>query len=154
MTPEHASALAAAKFRRHVVAAGTAGEHDVYRRPAPGRWFLEARCEDEGHVDVGLTLDREGGALIGPIHRTLSAAALASALPDITASLEAVAEAAESLRCPTCNSWAVMSEGADGPFLSCAQPVRSRRPLQRTHGRCRRNLVLAALIVHGDPTPP
>ncbi len=153
MTPEHAAALAAARFGRHVVAAGTAEEHDVYRRPAQGRWFLEARHEADGYVDVGLTLDQEGGALIGPIHRALSPAALAAALPDITASLEAVAAAAESLRCPTCNAWAVMSEGADGPFLSCAQPVRSRKPLQRAHGRCRRNLVLSPLIVHGEPDP-
>jgi hypothetical protein len=154
MSPEHASALAGAGFRRHVIAAGAPGEHEVYRRQAHGPWVLEARREGDGHVDVGLTLDSEGGALIGPVHRALSAAALASALPHITASLEALAGAAESLRCPSCKSWAVMTEGADGPFLACGQPVRSRKPLDRTIRRCRRNLVLAALFVYGEPTPP
>lgn len=154
MSPEHASELAGAGFRRHVIAAGTPGEHDVYRRPAQGRWMIEARHEGDGHVDLGLTLDREGGVLVGPVHRALSAAALASALAHITASLDALAEAAESLRCPSCNAWAVMSDGPDGPFLGCGQPVRSRTPFDRTIRRCRRNLVLAALIVYGEPAPP
>jgi hypothetical protein len=154
MTPDQASALVAARFKRHVIGAGTAREHDVYRRSAHGRWFLEARHERGGYVDVGLTLDREGGGLIGPIHRALSATALASALPDITASLEAIAQAAESIRCPTCHSWAVMHDGADGPFLGCSQPPRTRRPFDGKVTRCRRNLVLSPLILYGEPPVP
>ncbi len=154
MTPDHASALAGAGFRRHVIATGTQEEREVYRRPARGPWFLEARREGDGHVDVGLTLDSEGGVLVGPVHRALSAAALAAALPHITASLETLAGAAESLRCPECKSWAVMTEGADGPFLACGQTIRGRRPFDRAIRRCRRNLALASLIVYGAPTPP
>ncbi len=154
VSPEYAAALADAGFRRHVIAAaGTAGELDVYRRPALERWVLEARQEGEGdgHVDVALTLDPGGGALIGPIHRALSADALSSALPHITASLEALAEAAEALRCPTCTSWAVVSDGDGSPFLACGQPMRSRRPFDRTIRMCRRNLVMSALIVYREP---
>ena len=153
--PEYAAALAAAGFRRHVIAAGTAGEIDVYRRPAQGRWLLEARQEGpgDGHVDVGLTLDPGGGALIGPVHRALSAAALASALPHITASLEALAEAAERMRCPNCKSWAVVNEGEGGPFLACGQPT-SRTPFAGTIHTCRRNLVMSALIVYREPRSP
>jgi hypothetical protein len=156
VNPEYAAALAAAGFSRHVVTAGTARELDVYRRPAQGHWFVEARQEGpgDGHVDVGLTLEPGGGALIGPVHRALSAAALASALPHITASLEALAEAAERLRCPTCKSWAVVNEGEGGPFLACGQPMRSRRPFDGTIHTCRRNLVMSALIVYREPRSP
>ncbi len=154
MNHEQASALAGAGFQRHVVATGTPAEREAYRRPAQGPWALEARCDADGHVDVGLALGAEGGVLIGPVHRTLSAAALASALPHIVASLETLAGAAESLRCPTCKSWAVMTEGDDGPFLACGQASRGRRPFEQTIRRCRRNLALAALIVYGEPTAP
>ncbi len=154
---DYAAALAGAGFRHQAVAAGTASrEPEVYRRPAEGRWFLEARPGEDGagHIDVGLTLDAGGGLLIGPIHRALSPAALASALPHIVASLEALAVAAESLRCPRCNSWAVMKDGADGPYLACGKARRNRKPFQQTIQKCRRNLVMAALIVYGEPKPP
>ncbi len=153
VSPAIAAALSAAGFCRHLVAEGTAGELDVYRRPAQGRWFVEAREDGDrgGHVDVGLTMDSPGGALMGPIHRALSAAALAAALPHITASLTALAEAAESLRCPDCSSWPVMKEGDDGPFLACGEPRRGRRPFDRALRTCRRNLVLSALIVYREP---
>lgn len=154
---DHAAALVHAGFRRHVVTGETAShELEVYRRPAVGRWFLEARQDGEGsgHVDVGLTLDEGGGMLIGPIHRALSVPALASALPHIVESLEALAAAAESLRCPRCNSWAVMKEGSDGPYLACGEARRTRKPLERTIRKCRRNLIMAALIIHRDSKPP
>ncbi len=146
---EVAAALAAAGFHRHDAAGGTAGERAVFRRPAQGRWVLEAR-HDGGHVDVGLTLEDAGGVLIGPVHRALSPAALASALPHITASLESLAAAAESLRCPKCNAWAVRKEGEDGPFLACGQP-KGRKPFSRGVTRCRRSLVMSALIVYREP---
>jgi hypothetical protein len=154
---DHAAALDHAGFRRHVVTGGTASRAlEVYRRPTVGRWFLEARQEGEGagHVDVGLTLEEGGGMLIGPIHRALSVAALASALPHIVESLEALAAAAESLRCPKCNSWAVMKEGSGGPYLACGEARRTRKPLERTIRKCRRNLIMAALIIHRDSKPP
>jgi hypothetical protein len=152
--PEYAAVLTGAGFRRHPLG-GRPAEVDVYRRPAPGRWALEARQEGRGgHVDVGLTLEPGGGTLVGPVHRALSAPALASALPHITASLEALAAAAESLRCPECQSWEVMREGKDGPFLACGQPRRGRKPFDRTVRLCRRNLVVAALIVYREPGSP
>jgi hypothetical protein len=96
-------------------------------------------------------VDIEGGALVGPVHRALSEAALASALPHIVASLEALARAADSLRCPTCNSWPVMKDGADGPILACPQPAAGRNPFDATVRPCRRHLVMGGLIVHGEP---
>ncbi len=154
--PGYAAALSGVGFHRHAMASGTEGELDVYRRPAQGRWVLEARQEQgpDAYVDVGLTLDSGQGGLIGPIHRALSPAALASALPHIVASLEALAEAAESLRCPNCNSWAVMMDGENGPFLACGQPRKSRRPFDRTIQRCRQNLLMEALIVYREPRSP
>jgi hypothetical protein len=153
MSPEYAAPLAAAGFARHRVAGGTPAEREVYRRPARGRWVLQAHQEGQGagHVDVGVTLDVGTGALIGPVHRALSPAALAAALPHITASLEALALAAESLRCPDCNAWDVMKDGEDGPYLACGQQRGGRRPFDRADRRCRRNLVMAPLIVHRDP---
>lgn len=147
---EYAAALRAAGFQRLAVrGSGAAGDVDVYRRPADGRWWLEARQEGDA-VDVGLTVDTGGGLLIGPVHRALSAPALASALPHIVDALEALATTAESLRCPSCHSWAVMKDGAEGPYLACGQPRRTRRPLERTIRRCRRSLVMTALIVYGE----
>jgi hypothetical protein len=148
----YAAALKAGGFRQHVVSGGTAGEIDVYRRPAEGRWSLEAR-QDEGTVDIGLTVDAGGGLLIGPIHRALSPSALASALPHIVESLSALAATAESLRCPRCNSWAVMRDSAEGPYLACGQARAARRPLERTVRRCRRSLAMTALIVYGEHGP-
>jgi len=154
---DHAAALARAGFHRHVVTGGTASrELEVYRRRADGRWFLEAHQDGDGagHVDVGLTLEEGGGLLIGPIHRALSVAALTSALPHIVESLEALAAAAESLRCPKCNSWAVMKEGSEGPYLACGGAPRTRKPFDRTIRKCRRNLIMAALVIHRDSKPP
>jgi hypothetical protein len=149
---EYAAALAAAGFGRLVVSGGTWSGLEVYRRPAEGRWFLEARQKGErpGHVDVGLTLDPGGGTLVGPVHRALSATALVAALPHIVEALEALASAAESLRCPRCNSWAVMKEGESGPYLACGEARRTRKPLERSVRPCRRNLVMAALIIHSE----
>jgi hypothetical protein len=153
VTRDHAAALGAAGFRRHIVAGGhSGGEIDVYRRRAEGRWWLEARQSGDT-VDVGLTVDAGGGVLIGPVHRALSVQALVSALPHIVESLEALASTAESLRCPKCNSWAVVKDGPDGPFLACGQARRTRRPLERKVRRCRRSLVMAALIVYGEGEP-
>ncbi len=147
---EYAAALRTAGFQRLDVRGSSTGvEFDVYRRRAEGRWCLEAR-QDGDTVDVGLTVDAGGGPLIGPVHRALSAKALASALPHIVEALEALAATAESLRCPNCHAWAVMKDGADGPYLACGQPRRTRRPLERTVRRCRRSLVMAALIVYGE----
>ncbi len=151
VSPECAAALRDAGFHRTVLADGL----DVYRRPASGRWFLEAREErDGGHVDVALAFGAPGGALIGPVHRAFGAAALASALPHITSSLEALARAAESLQCRDCRAWPVMTEGKDGPFLACGELRRGRRPFDRTVRTCRRNLVLSPLIVYRDPGAP
>ena len=150
-------ALADAGFRRQIAAGGSASPgSEVYRLPAEGRWFLEARQGGEGacHVDVGLTLDTGGGVLIGPVHRALSAGALATALPHIVESLKALAAAAESLRCPSCNSWAVMEEGGDGPYLACGGARKTRKPFQSAVRRCRRDLIMAALIIHRDSKSP
>ncbi len=150
---EAVAALRRAGFRRHV-AAGAPGVAPAYRRPGPGHWFLEARQHgDDGPVDVALTIDAPGGALVGPVHRALSAAALSSALPHIVSSLEALARAAESLRCPDCSSWPLLAEGEDGPTLACGEPRRGRRPFDRAVRRCRRTLVISALIVYEDPAP-
>ena len=150
---DYAAALRAAAFRRQVLAGGAGpGDIDVYRRHAEGRWSLEAR-QNGDTVDVGLTVETGGGVLIGPIHRALSASVLASALPHIVESLAALASTAESLRCPKCNSWAVMKDGADGPYLACGQARRTRKPLERTLRRCRRSLVMPALIVYGERGP-
>jgi|RifCSP16_2_1023846.scaffolds.fasta_scaffold47641_2 hypothetical protein len=154
---DYAAALAGAGFRPEVVAPGAGSPAtEVYRRPAEGRWFLEARHGGDRaqHLDVGLTVDTGGGPFIGPVHRALTPAALASALPHIVASLEALATAAESLRCPRCTSWPAMKEGADGPFLACAHPRRPRRPFDPEVRRCRRDLVMAGLILHRDPKSP
>lgn len=153
MPPEYAAPLAAAGFTRQVLARGSPSEREVYRRAARGRWVLQAHLEGEGagHVDVGLTLEPGTGALVGPVHRALSPAALAAALPHITASLEALAVAAESLRCPDCNAWDVMKEGEDGAYLACGQQRRGRRPFDLVDRRCRRHLVMAPLVVHRDP---
>jgi len=154
--PEFASALTRAGFQRQLVAPEAEGALDVYRRPVLGHWFLEARQEggSPGHVDVGLTIDVEGGALIGPVHRALSATALASALPHIIASLEALARAADSLRCPACNSWPVVRDGVDGPFLACSRATMSRNPFDTTTRPCRRYLVMGGLVVHGGSDAP
>jgi hypothetical protein len=147
-----AAVLEAAGFARHA-AAGTGGL-DAYRRPARAPWLIEARQGGDGvggHVDVALTLaGAEAAALVGPVHRALSPAALASALPDIIASLEALAEAAERLRCPDCNGLEALQEDEAGPYLACGQPRRGRRPFDGGGARCRRNLVMAALIVYGS----
>lgn len=143
-----AAVLEAAGFARHAAAGGT----DAYRRPARAPWLIEARQggDGAGHVDVALTLAGAGAAaLVGPVHRALSPAALASALPDITASLEALAEAAERLRCPDCNGLEALREDEAGAYLACGQPRRGRRPFDGGGARCRRNLVMAALIVYG-----
>jgi len=150
--PAFAAALTGAGFER-VATVGAAGGMEVFRRPAPGRWSLEARQGDEGHVDVGLTVDREGGPLLGPIHRALSPAALATAIPHIVASLEALAQAADSLRCPDCSSWPVVKQGADGPYLACGEPATARRPFDTTDQPCRRYLVMGGVVVHGDADP-
>jgi hypothetical protein len=150
---EYAAALAGAGFSRHLRAGATGAGPEVYRRPVRARWCLEARLGEgrHGFVDVGLTLEPRGGILVGPIHRSLSPAALALALPHIVASLEALAQAAESLRCPDCNSGEALQEGPDGPFLACSQPRSGRRPFDTTVQICRRNLVMGALIVYRDP---
>ncbi len=156
VAPEYASALSRAGFQRRLVTPEAEGALDVYRRPVLGRWFLEARQEggSPGHVDVGLTVDVEGGALVGPVHRALSAAALASALPHIVASLEALARAGDSLRCPDCKSWPVMRDGVGGPFLACSRPTTSRKPFDTTVRPCRRHLVMGGVIVHGGSDAP
>ncbi len=147
---DYAAALKASGFRRNVLAGGAPPrEIDVYRRPAEGRFWLEARQEGDS-VDVGLTVEPAGGLLIGPIHRALSAQALASALPHIVEALEALATTAESLRCPNCHSWAVMKGGPDGPYLACGQARGTRTPFSTLVRRCRRSLVMSALIVYGD----
>jgi hypothetical protein len=154
---DFAAALTAAGFRAEVLAAAKgAPATEVYRRPAQGRWFLEARHGGDRtrHVDVGLTVDAGGGPFIGPVHRALSPAALASALPHIVASLEALATTAESLRCPRCNSWAVAREGEEGPFLACGHPRKTRKPFDPVVRRCRRDLVMAGLVLHRDPRSP
>jgi hypothetical protein len=127
-------------------------EFEVYRRPAEGRWFLQAQFEADGRVDVGLTQDVGWGNFIGPIHRATSAAALARALPDIIRSLEDLAAADYKLRCPKCRSWTVVRSGEDGPVLSCAQ---RRRHSQLDDDAaeeppCRGTLPLRALHIHGE----
>jgi hypothetical protein len=118
---DFAAALTAAGFRAEVLAAAKgAPATEVYRRPAQGRWFLEARHGGDRtrHVDVGLTVD------------------------------------AESLRCPRCNSWAVAREGEEGPFLACGHPRKTRKPFDPVVRRCRRDLVMAGLVLHRDPRSP
>jgi hypothetical protein len=145
-----AGVLEAAGFAR-LAAAGAGAVVEIHRRAAGGPFVIEARASGEGHVDVGLTLPSPRAPLVGPVHRALSPGALASALPDILASLEALADAAERLRCPDCNGLEAIHEGEDGPFIACGQPRRGRRPFDGAEKRCRRDLVMAALIVHGDP---
>jgi len=155
VAPGFAAALVAAGFERlATVRAGGASE--VYRRAVLGPWSLEARRGADGkdHVDLGLTVDGEGGTLVGPVHRALSPAALASALPHIIASLEALARAADSLRCPDCTAWPVMREGPEGPYLACGEPATARKPFDATDRPCRRYLAMAGLIVHGDAGAP
>lgn len=150
--PGYAAVLEAAGFSRTAI--GAAIPSDAWRRPARAPWVIEARPSGDGasHVDVGLTLPGPGAAaLLGPVHRTLSPSALAAALADITASLEALADAAERLRCPDCNGLEALRESEDGPFVACGQPRRGRRPFDGATRRCRRDLVMAALVVHGDP---
>lgn len=151
-----AAALAGAGFQRRVLAQRPEGELDAWRRPAPAGWVVEAHEERDpegGWVDVGLTLDSGRGALLGPVHRALSPAALVSALPHVVASLEALAAASEALRCPDCVLGESLAEDADGPYLACGQPGRGRRSFDRTLRRCRRDLVLATLVVHREPGP-
>ena len=65
---KYRAALADAGFRRQIAAGGSASPgSEVYRLPAEGRWFLEARQGGEGacHVDVGLTLDTGGDPSTG-----------------------------------------------------------------------------------------
>jgi hypothetical protein len=146
----YAAVLEASGFVRDAGGRGTDGP-GAFRRPARAPWLIEARQvgDGAGHVDVALTLAGAGaGALVGPVHRALSPAALASALPDITASLEALAEAAERLRCPDCNGLETLREDESGAYLACGQPRRGRRPFDGGGARCRRNLVMAALIVY------
>jgi hypothetical protein len=148
----YAAVLEAAGFSRDPIAAASAS--DAWRRPARAPWVIEARPSGDGasHLDVGLTLPGPGAAaLLGPVHRALSPSALAAALADITASLEALADAAERLRCPDCNGLEAIREGEGGPFLACGQPRRGRRPFDGATRRCRRDLVMAALVVHADP---
>ncbi len=150
---DYAAALLRAGFVRHGVARPGPQGAEVYRRAAPGSWSLEARPHGSA-VDVGLTLEPPGaGALIGPVHRALSPAALSAALPEIVASLEALAGTSQMLRCPGCNSWVVMQDGRSGPFLSCAGTRRRRRPFADRHRveKCRGNLAMPALLIHGDP---
>jgi hypothetical protein len=152
LSATYAAVLEAAGFARH--APGGPDGPDAYRRPARAPWLIEARgggSGDPGHVDVALTLER-AAALVGPVHRALSPAVLASALPDIVASLEALADAAERLRCPDCNGLERLEEDGAGPYLACGQVRRGRRPFDHAKGgaRCRRNLVMSALIVYGS----
>jgi hypothetical protein len=149
-----AAALAEAGFQRRVITRGPRGEVDAWRRPAPGGWVIEAHEEvsaSASYVDVGLTLDSGRGTLLGPVHRALSPSALASALPHVTASLEALAAATDTLRCPDCTSGESLAEDAEGPFLACGQPGRGRRTFDRSVRRCRRDLVMAMLVVHREP---
>jgi hypothetical protein len=148
--PAYADVLEAAGFAR----AAPSGATGPWRRPACAPWVIEARpsADGAGHVDMGLTLPRGvAAALLGPVHRALSPAALAAALPDVVASLEALAEAAERLRCADCNGLEAVQDGEDGSFLACNQPRRGRKPFDGAARRCRRDLVMAALVVHQDP---
>lgn len=149
----YAVVLEAAGFSR----AALAGGPDAWRRSARAPWLVEARSSADGaaHVDVGLTVPGAGAApLLGPVHRALSPAALAAALPDVLASLEALADAAERLRCPDCNGLEAVRDGECGAFLACGQPRRGRKPFDGAAKRCRRDLVMAALVVHADPGEP
>ena len=148
-TTAYAGVLEAAGFAP--LAAARAGV-EIHRRPARGPFVIEARrAHGEGHVDLGLTLPSPRAPLVGPVHRALSPEALSSALPDIVASLEALAMAAEQLRCPDCDGLEAIHENEEGPFIACGQARRGRRPFDGAERRCRRDLVMAALIVHGDP---
>lgn len=154
VSPPYAAVLSAAGFVRRATPGGAAAALDAWDRPAPGGFTIEAHEEEgagERHLDVGLTPDPGRGALLGPVHRLLSVAALEAALPDLLASLEALASAAESLRCPDCRSGEVLTADADGPYLACGQPGRGRRSFDRVVRRCRRDLVMAMLVVHRDP---
>ena len=147
VSPEYVTALVGAGFRPHVVRGLL--ELEVYRRPAQGRWFLQAQVDHDGHVDVGLTQEAGWGAFIGPIHRAESASALACALPDIVKSLEDLAAAEHKLRCPRCHAWTVMRNGKNGPFLSCAQ-VRKAPQASGDFLTCRGTLPMTALHIHGE----
>ncbi|HSN93293.1 MAG TPA: hypothetical protein VLS93_18830 [Anaeromyxobacteraceae bacterium] len=145
------AALSRAGFQRWLALPETSTV--VYRRAAPGHWFLEARLPEggAGHVDVGLAAGGQVRGLVGPVHRALSAAALASALPAIVASLESLAGAADVLRCPTCHGWPVTSEGPEGSFLACGQAGPGRNPFDTSTQPCRRHLGTPGLVVHGEP---
>ncbi len=147
VSPEYAAVLVEAGFRPHVVRGLI--ELEVYRRPARGRWFLQAQVDHDGRIDVGLTQDAGWGAFIGPIHRAKSASALACALPDIVKSLEDLATADHKLRCPDCNSWTVMKSGKNGPVLSCAQLRRAAKSSGEAQ-TCRGTLRMTALHIHGE----
>jgi len=154
LTGEHHRALAAFGFQR---LAASAGARDAVRwRPVQGRWGIEVVAAPAGlpAVDLGLTVEPGRGALVGPVHRAPSAAALAAALPCIVASLEALAAVAESLRCPDCHTWEVMRIGTDGPYLACGEAPRGRRPFARTEGPCRRNLSMKALVLYDERGAP
>jgi hypothetical protein len=152
LNSEYVAPLVDAGFCRHVVRGLL--EFEVYRRPAEGRWFLQAQIEDDGRVDVGLAQDVGWGTFIGPIHRAGSASALARALPDIVRSLEALAAADYKLRCPRCRSWTVVRSGEGGPILSCAQRRKPRALDDDEEGSqeppCGGTLPLRALHVHGE----
>jgi len=151
---EYDATLVASGFHRLGASAGSGDA--IYCRPVQGRWAIEAvRGPGRGrHVDLGLTVEPGRRSLIGPVHRAPSAAALAAALPRIVASLEALAAASESLRCPDCHAWEVMQIGQGGPFLACGDAARGRRPFDRRASACRRNPALQALIVYDDRGSP
>ncbi|OFX24973.1 MAG: hypothetical protein A2V77_24180 [Anaeromyxobacter sp. RBG_16_69_14] len=147
VSPEYVAALVEAGFCPHVVRGLI--ELEVYRRPAHDRWFLQAQVDNDGHIDVGLTQDAGWGAFIGPIHRAESASALARALPEIVRSLEELATADYRLRCPRCNSWTVMRNGKNGPFLSCTQ-LRKAAESSDEAVTCQGTLRMTALYIHRE----
>jgi hypothetical protein len=127
-----------------------------FRRPVREPWAIEARAAGpEGPVDVWLTVAASAaGVLVGPVHRVLSRAALRAALPHVVAALEALANAAEGLRCSECNELGVLAQDEGGAFLACGRPGRGRRPFDRRVRRCRRSLVMTSLVVYGDDDAP
>ncbi len=151
LSSEYVTTLVEARFQPRVVRGLL--EFEVYRRPAGGRWFLQAQVAGAGCVDIGLAQEVGWGTFIGPIHRASSAAALARALPDIIRSLEGFAAADYKLRCPRCRSWTIVRNGEGGPVLACGQ--RRKRGATEDDGSqepgCGGTLPLRAVHLHGEP---